>query len=76
MKPLIIITLPEDTTEKVRLDTDEYFNRLLKNGFLDQYEILVIQGCTAKVYYPSTNWLKFYFYKIKAWLILKIAKRK
>lgn len=76
MKPLIVIELPEYTSQQVHENLVKHFESMQKDGYLQEYEVLIIHGGTARVYYPKRNWLKFYYYKIKAWAILKIQKNK
>lgn len=76
MKPLIIIELPDYTTQQVHEDFIKHFQSMQDKGFLVEYEVIILHGAKARVYYHYINWLKIYYFKLKAWAILKIQKKK
>lgn len=68
--------MPEHSDQSDHEKTYTALKSMRDEGFLLDYEILVLSGCSAKVYYPYKNWLKFIYFKLKAWAILKIQKKK
>lgn len=78
MKPLIIISI-DGWVDRDRVEEVEGWIRkeVNKDGVLEQYEVLVLHGdgIKANVYYPAKP-ISYYFNKLKAWVFLKIWKRK
>jgi hypothetical protein len=76
MKPLLIFKFTSEEYDPEKAEKfDEYIQDIMKDGNLTDYEIIVLWGGDAKVYYPF-NFITFYYQKLKTWLILKIRKNK
>lgn len=77
MKPLIIFefdTLVE--RENIQKFEEALRHECKEGGSLDGYNCIVLQGdMKVSVHYPHKP-ISYYFNKLKAWLILKIWKRK
>lgn len=77
MKPIIIVQFDPD----VDFDNVKKFDELMRkeiqqDGMLNGYDVIVFQG-TGKisVHYPFRP-ISYYLNKLKAWVFLKIWKRK
>lgn len=77
MKPLIIVQFDVYAElDNVHKFEDFIHKEVQPGGILDGYDVIVFQGeAKFSVYYPSKP-LSYYFNKLKAWLFLKIWKRK
>lgn len=77
MKPLIIVQFDP----YVDIKNVEQFEKVLNEqvqigGALEGYNAIVVQGdAKFSVHYPCKP-ISYYFNKIKAWVFLKIVKRK
>lgn len=71
MKPLLIFEFSEHEYEPKRADQfDEYVRT---TEFLKDYNVIVLWGGKARVYH-HWNPFKYYYQKLRAWVILKIWK--
>lgn len=77
MKPLIIVQFDPDVDFDNVKKFDEFLRKeIQQDGILNGYDAIVFQG-TGKisVHYPFRP-ISYYFNKLKAWVFLKIWKRK
>jgi hypothetical protein len=74
MKPIIIIEYESyDYDPEKAKEIDDHMAKLSQSHLKD-YDILVMWGGKAKVYYPCKP-ISFYYQKLKVWLFLKIWKK-
>lgn len=77
MKPLIIVQFETDVDRENVKMFDEFLRKEINTGgVLEGYDAIVFQGdAKFSVHYPCKP-ISYYFNKIKAWVFLKIVKRK
>jgi hypothetical protein len=77
MKPLIIIQFDTEVERNNVQMFEDYIEKITKpGGVMEEYKFLVIHGdLKITVHYPHKP-ISYYFNKIKAWVFLKIWKKK
>lgn len=71
MKPLLIFKFDDYDPDKAK-QFDEYIR---KTDMFKKYDVIILWGGDCKVYYPF-NFISWTYNKLKAWVILKIWKKK
>lgn len=77
MKPLIIFQFDQFQDFETIKEFEKVIQEEIKNGgSLEGYNCIVFQGTVKiSVHYPNKP-IRYYYNKLKAWVILKIWKRK
>jgi len=72
MKPIIIFEIDGDAYDPDR--AKEFDDYLTSIDLSKRYDMIVLYGAHAKVYYPCKS-LMFYYHKLKIWLTRKTLKK-
>lgn len=70
-KPIVVIELNQESSAETYDKCVEMAHKIL----IDEYHVIVVQGGSVKVYYPN-QLFPYLYQKLKAWLTLKIKKKK